>query len=84
MNGLKRKDFITFPPTFIPSVTEYIAGGGFGDACAENRPFGLSTNSRFRSLPGGAPTLNSYAYLKYKEECVRSSLIPLRIQLMVF
>lgn len=56
----KWEDAITFPPTFIPSVIEYIASGGFGAACAENRPFGLSANSRFLSLPGGAPTLNSY------------------------
>lgn len=49
----------TFPPTFIPSTTEYIAGGGLGDACAENKPFGLSTKSLFRSFPGVAPTLNS-------------------------
>ena len=50
---------ITFPPTFIPSVIEYIADGGLGAACAENKPFGLSTKSRFRSFPGRAPTLNS-------------------------
>lgn len=53
-------EMITFPPTFIPSVIEYIAGGGLGEACAENNPFGLSTNSRLRSFPGGDPTLNSY------------------------
>lgn len=50
---------VTFPPTLIPSVTAYIAFGGFGAACAENKPFGLSTNSRFRSFPGAAPTWNS-------------------------
>lgn len=53
------KTLPTFPPTFMPSVMEYKAGGGFGEACAEKRPFGLSTNSRFRSLPGKSPTLNS-------------------------
>lgn len=55
-----KENAITFPPTFIPSVTEYMARGGFGAACAENRPFALSTNSLFRSFPGGAPTLNTY------------------------
>lgn len=60
----KKRTLPTFPPTFMPSVMEYNAGGGFGAACAENRPFGLSTNSRFRSLPGGSPTLNSYGYSK--------------------
>lgn len=50
----------TFPPTFIPSVIVYITDGGLGEAWAEKRPFGLSTNSLFRSLPGTDPTLNSY------------------------
>ena len=66
---------ITFPPTFIPSVIEYRAGGGLGAACAENKPFGLSTNSRFRSLPGGAPTLNTYGYLKQDGACVSNTSI---------
>uniref|UniRef100_A0A7C9A6C7 Uncharacterized protein n=1 Tax=Opuntia streptacantha TaxID=393608 RepID=A0A7C9A6C7_OPUST len=51
---------VLLPPTLIPSVIKYNAGGGFGAAWAENKPLGLSTNSRFRSLPGGDPTLNSY------------------------
>jgi len=57
---------VTFPPTRIPSTIVYIAGGGLGAAWAENNPFGLSTNSRFLSFPGGAPTLNSYGFNRTK------------------
>lgn len=57
--SLKIEYAVTFPPTFIPSVIVYMTFGGFGAACAENKPFGFSTNSRFRSFPGGAPTWNS-------------------------
>jgi len=71
----KRGACRTLPPTLIPSVIKYNAGGGFGAAWAENKPLGLSTNSRFRSLPGGDPTLNSYGWLKDEELCVSCTFL---------